>query len=178
VSKPPAQPQSWIPRVRSELPPWRCGCKPIRRDSSVNRPSDHPGIDWPSSTRLRFVPGSSPARERYCDCCLSVHRFASGSRLATLGSTTIPFRAHSPIHGFPNPLFDQLYLPGRSSSSPVAATSSRRNPGGPSAAPGGFPMPVPRRSRCLQFVERLLNFVGMILEMFGLVVKTIVEIRF
>jgi hypothetical protein len=43
-------------------------------------------------------------------------------------SAQLPSRSHSPIHGFPNSLFDQLYLPGRSSSSPVAATSSPAEP--------------------------------------------------
>jgi hypothetical protein len=31
-------------------------------------------------------------------------------------SAQLPSRSHNPIHGFPNSLFDQLYLPGWSSS--------------------------------------------------------------
>jgi hypothetical protein len=68
--------------------------------------------------------------------------FDLGLEAAPPLSAQLPSRSHSPIHDFPNSLFDQLYLPGRSSSLPVAATSFRRNPGGPSATPGGFPMSV------------------------------------
>ena len=54
---------------------------------------------------------------------------------------------------FPKPHLLLVCLPGRSLYLPVAATIAL-------GAPGGFPCPPARRSRCLQFVDDSLKFSG------------------
>jgi hypothetical protein len=89
------------------------------------------------------------------------------------------WRAFCPLaDGFPNPLFDQLYLHkvGR-----LLRRWRQLHPGGIQEDPAQllvFPMPVSAKISMPQLVEYLLKFLGMILDMFGLAVKTIVEIRF
>jgi hypothetical protein len=114
--------------------------------------------------QFESVPGSSPACERQHDWLLSVHRFESGSCLATFGSTTIPFGRRTTKSIW--------RIAGGGNFIPAESWSTQRSSCRFSHARFREDLDAS------QFVGLLPKFLGVILDMSGLVVKTIVEIRF